>query len=561
MTEDLAIKKNINHITLVLCLTIAIAASCQHSTENNPKDAGQDTDADNQDGASGDASADADSDADTDSDTDADSDGDADSNGDGDVDSGPMDGGNLMWVKQAGGAHVQRSYAVAVGSDDSIFITGTYVGSSTFGKGETNETTLPESTSPDQCCNIFIARYSADGTLSWAKHVQGTGDDSGESIVVSPDNSIYLTGYFENETTFGPGDPNETILSSKGGKDVFIAKYNYDGSLCWVKSAGGPSSDYIDSGTGIAISRDGSILVTGYVSDSNVFGEGEPTMTTILTGMFVAKYTPEGNLVWAKGAKDGYAVSNGISVATDGSIYIVGYFGSVTFADGSPSDTEFIADGREDIFIAKYNEDGSFAWARTAGGEPDIQIEDPGEWGDSVTTLPDGSAIMTGWYWGPATFGKGTSKETVLLDRHTFLAKYSGAGDFLWVIGFETASNSALDIGDSISSYQDGSFAVTGLFWDPILLGSGGPHEVKLTPVGQADIYYARYDIDGTLLWAKSAGSLEVEEGTGISFDKQGNVILTGYFRGITTFGKDEDGQVSLVSDGDVDIFIAKLSQ
>ena len=35
----------------------------------------------------------------------------------------------------------------------------------------------------------------------------------------------YVTGQFEESTTFGDGETNETILSSAGSSDIFVAKY------------------------------------------------------------------------------------------------------------------------------------------------------------------------------------------------------------------------------------------------------------------------------------------------------------------------------------------------
>ncbi|MCX6645479.1 MAG: hypothetical protein NTY09_03850, partial [bacterium] len=70
-------------------------------------------------------------------------------------------------------------------------------------------------------------RYNPDGTLAWAKRAGGaSGDDSGRGITALSDNSTVVTGGFHDSAKFGPGEPNETILESAGGRDIFIARFS-----------------------------------------------------------------------------------------------------------------------------------------------------------------------------------------------------------------------------------------------------------------------------------------------------------------------------------------------
>ena len=56
----------------------------------------------------------------------------------------------------------------------------------------------------------------------------------------------YVTGFFADSATFGAGEVNETTLTSPGSPDIFLAKYNTDGLLLWVKQAGGSADDLRD---------------------------------------------------------------------------------------------------------------------------------------------------------------------------------------------------------------------------------------------------------------------------------------------------------------------------
>jgi hypothetical protein len=66
---------------------------------------------------------------------------------------------------------------------------------------------------------MFLARYDATGTVRWAASASGTDWTQGSSVAVLPDESAYVTGWFEGSSTFGP-----TTLTSAGETDMFLAK-------------------------------------------------------------------------------------------------------------------------------------------------------------------------------------------------------------------------------------------------------------------------------------------------------------------------------------------------
>ena len=110
------------------------------------------------------------------------------------------------------------------------------------------------------------------------------------------------------------------------------------------------------------------------------------------------------------GTDDGY----GVSALPDGSSIVTGSFqGDAIFGS-----TTLTSAGGFDVFTAKMNADGTWAWATNAGGTGH-------DYGFGVSALPDGSSIVTGGFSDTATFGSTTL--TSAGDYDVYTARYLDA--------------------------------------------------------------------------------------------------------------------------------------
>ncbi len=325
--------------------------------------------------------------------------------------------GTIAWAKRAGGIQDDVGYGITALSDNSILVTGSFMGSATFGKGESSETALDSQGQED----IFIVHYTSVGTVAWAKRAGGTNSCVGWGITALSDNSFLVTGYFYGTATFGKGEINETVLVSDGESDIFIARYNPDGTIAWAKRAGGTNYDF---GYGITTLSDNSFVVTGVFRGSATFGQGESAETTLVSDgssdIFVVRFNPDGTVTWGKRAgSSSFDRGYGITSLTDDSTVVTGYFTeTATFGEGEINESVLVSDGNDDIFVARYNTDGTIAWAKRAGGTS-------GDAGWRITTLSDNSTVVFGDLGDTATFGEGEPNETVLVvSDGIFIARY-----------------------------------------------------------------------------------------------------------------------------------------
>lgn len=93
----------------------------------------------------------------------------------------------------------------------------------------------------------------------------------------------------------------------------------------------------------------------------------------------------------------------------------------------------------------------------------------------------------------------------------------------------DRSGNSESDNGRSIVTDQSGNVYITGFFAsDTIIFGN-----TTLANKGSnSDLFVAKYNQTGQVIWARSFGSLLEDEGRGIACDANNNIYLTGYFRG-----------------------------
>lgn len=173
----------------------------------------------------------------------------------------------------------------------------------------------------------------------------------------------------------------------------------------------------------------------------------------------------------------------------------------------------------------------AWIWAKNAA----VTVGTSGAMGKSVATDVAGNIFVCGYYDNSSvTFGSTTLTNKGL--DNLFIAKYDSGGTVLWAKG---AGGTAGDEADGLAADGAGNVYVTGDFGSPtIKFGSS-----ILTNNGQSNFFLVKYDINGNVLWARSAGGIGSgygASGISVTVDNSGNVYATGgYFGPIIAFGSD----------------------
>ena len=165
------------------------------------------------------------------------------------------------------------------------------------------------------------------------------------------------------------------------------------------------------------------------------------------------------------------------------------------------------------------------------------------DWGNDLVLDGTGNIYLTGSFYLTATFGSTTI--TGKGQAEIFAAKLDPKGDYLWAVGGGGTEN---DEGTDIAVDSAGNSYFTGNFNTSATLAGK-----TITAVGKEDVFVAKVDPAGKVLWITTVGGKEVDRGNGIAVDGSGNVYSTGFFQETIHLGN-----VVLQTAGENDIYLWK---
>ena len=268
--------------------------------------------------------------------------------------------GTLDWATNIGGPQLEFVYG-GVGTDQAgnIFVSGAFMNKAFFTPSDSVEGIMQD---------IFLAKYTPDGSVEWYKNV-GTGGKAQRpsSLAIGEGGNIFLSGTFMDSIKF---DETTTLYSENAVTDYFYSEFDADGNLNWVKHI--KASHNPLSGMMFDINANPDYLtMTGVFSDTVVI-EDQILVSDSLLDVHVIRTNLSGDLQWLRkiGGK-GYVYSYNIAFDDDENVYVSGYYNAPSLIIDSTDTEQITVEGNAggyDFFVAKFNSAGIFQWVRTNGG-------------------------------------------------------------------------------------------------------------------------------------------------------------------------------------------------
>ncbi|MCC2546051.1 hypothetical protein LJY25_06310 [Hymenobacter sp. BT175] len=289
--------------------------------------------------------------------------------------------GHVRWVRAFGSPGFDYTFDLDSDASGNLYVTGAFRSGFTLG-GQTYTSR--------GSADLFTAKFDSAGSVQWVRTGGGTAFDSGNEVAVSPAGAVLVIGNY-----YGPMQLGTVALPHQDSSEVLVAKYSDAGQLQWVNTLTGPGHA---QGRGISADAQDNVVVTGEFTGTLQVGNVtlvNPSTTT--RDVFVAKYTPGGQLLWARrygGPGEDYG--RGVDCDAQGNLYCSGVFTGALAVDALGLSSTA---GSRDLYLLKLDPGGAATWARQFGGpgsDEGCEIE---------VDAGSGAAYLSGGFSATAAFG------------------------------------------------------------------------------------------------------------------------------------------------------------
>lgn len=235
------------------------------------------------------------------------------------------------WARTLGSAVRDSATAVAMDSSNNIFVLGSFGWTVDFGTAEPNE------------INHFVVKLTPGGSFAWAAALHPAGSVTPTDMIVDRSGRPVVVGDFMNNLHL-----SDRTLEATDSYDAFVVQFAANGTVRWARAFGG---DRVQRAHGIARDTAGNLIIVGSAEEEIDLGGGR--LSTNDDNAFVAKLTPDAELVWSRlmgGASGG---AHATATTPDGETLVLGTT-SASAVDFDAGPLPAPSDGtRTRLFVAK----------------------------------------------------------------------------------------------------------------------------------------------------------------------------------------------------------------
>lgn len=313
-------------------------------------------------------------------------------------------------------------------------------------------------------------------------------------------------------------------------------------------------ADGADQISAVVVDPAGNAYVAGTFTASVDFDPG--TVLNVLTSLggtdvFLAKYSPDGALIWVdRVGGTGAETANSLVRDAAGNLYLGGGFEGSTDFDPGPGLQVLNSTGAGDGYVAKFAADGTIQWARRFGGPAADEVRDLGV--DGAGNVYAAGAFLTRADAAPLV-GSVILSDGAAADG--FLVSFDGSGGLRWAMPIGGPEDDAVT---AVGVSSGGTVTIAGVFHGTADFARTAVSS-RLTSFGGADVFLASYTSTGALNWVHNIGGPNDEAVApgGVALDAGGGAALLGSFSGSVDF--DPSAAIAArTSVGTQDLFLAR---
>ena len=270
--------------------------------------------------------------------------------------------GVVLWAANSqNNSNTVKPNSVCVDDSGNAYVTGYFIGAVSFGTFNF--------TSTNNC--TFLVKYDVNGNVVWATSaVPNTQGNSGATVIADTLGNIYLAGQYSDSLTFG-----STTITSSANQDIYLAKFNSSGNVTWISTGLLPySNSYAnltsyEGGRYLSMDKAGNLIMAGTFRDT--LSLGIYTLTNKDISIFIVKYSPSGNVIWANAVPKNFTspfyAPCSVSCNKRGGFFLSGtYQDSIRF-----NSIELKSDSLKPSFLFKFDSNGTVMCGTTVENNND----------------------------------------------------------------------------------------------------------------------------------------------------------------------------------------------
>ena len=363
----------------------------------------------------------------------------------------------------------------------------------------------------DEPRSVTATFTQTGGVLEWYRRFEAPGWQLSSGAAVTPSGELYFAAWANGGVDYGSGpifagtgctEVNSLII------DAAVVKLSPEGDPLWVRHVSGPCAELL---YGLAIETSGDVLVSGLANGDLDTG------CAVFPGAgyrgFLARYDgATGDCVWAREIPAGIG---GVYLAVDpfaGDAIVVGKSPGPVDVGVGPMD----GSAPEDTYVARIAPDsGDTVSAFLVPGQPSGELTGTMY---APRALADGGFVLLGAEEG-AGFDLGGPPAEVAGDYDGVIARFNPAGQPVWA---RRLTGPGRDGFGTTTMVPGGGFAVIGSFEDEATFAGTSLQ-------GQSDeVIVAELDADGDLVWVRSFGGGDLDQGYDVDVRDDGDLVISG---------------------------------